>query len=427
VPQADAAMKRSLLWLAYGVLLLAVTCTGIETVAWLVTPSWPSYILRPAPVGVDAVAQWSGGMPEVVFATNRWTMRDRERTEARPANIHFRSVFVGDSFLEGGFTRAALPARIEGRFVEARQEDAEAINLGVAGTSPIEYYWRIRQLGLGLKPDAVVLMFYSGNDTVDVPFPGERPKNLPFVAELPAPSLLGNIAPHTTWQVVNALRLSGAAKGGKYAPNEHEAITEALAKPRAEGLPLLVKLMHRYYFPELPEAKVEEVLARGGDRFWSAFAPRRFDREYLQGWILDGVISMETGRQQLAMTAAEADAAMSPREIENTMSWLKATKRLVEANGAKFLVGLIPVADMDPDFVEFWKPWPRYYAYTLARAAAHRAMASALSRSDIQFVDLAQDLNGVRGSYRKTDLHWTERGHEVVADRMTREVLALRR
>ena len=216
-------------------------------------------------------------------------------------------------------------------------------------------------------------------------------------------------------------------RSGKYAPNEHETITGALARPRAEGLPILVKMMQRYYFPELTEAQVEEVLARGGDRFWSAFVPRRFDREYLQGWILDGVISMETGKHHLAMTEAEADAALPAREIENTMSWLQATRRLVEGSGIKFLVGLIPVADMDPDFAEFWKPWPRYYAYTLGRAAAHRAMATALSRSGIHFVDLADDLKGVRGSYRKTDLHWTERGHEVVADRMAREVLALRR
>jgi hypothetical protein len=239
--------------------------------------------------------------------------------------------------------------------------------------------------------------------------------------------LLGSIAPHATWQIVNALRLSGASKGGKYAPNEHEIITEALARPRAEGLPMLVKLMHGYYFPQLPESRIEEVLARGGDRFWAEFKPRRFDREYLQGWILDGLISMETGTQKLAMTEADADASIPGIEIESTVSWLAATKRLVESHGASFLVGVIPVGTVDPDFVEFWQPWPRFFSYTLGRAAAHKAMVAALAKSDIHFVDLTQDLRGVRGTYRKTDLHWTERGHEVVADRMAREVMALQR
>ena len=82
---------------------------------------------------------------------------------------------------------------------------------------------------------------------------------------------------------------------------------------------------------------------------------------------------------------------------------------------------------MDPDFADFWQPWPRYYSYMLARAAMHTAMVAALAKSNISFVDLAQDLKGVRGSYRKTDLHWTEAGHEVVAARLAKEVMALRR
>ncbi|MBS0537224.1 MAG: SGNH/GDSL hydrolase family protein [Proteobacteria bacterium] len=418
--------RRATFWLAYGALLIVTLLAGIEGLAWLVTPAWPGYLLRPAPVGVDAVAQWSGGMPDVVFATNRWQMRDRERTTAKPANISFRSLFVGDSFLEGGFTRAALPARVEGRLVGAGREDIEAINLGVAGTSPIEYYYRIKELGLDLSPDAVVLAFYSGNDTVTQAFPGEHPSR-PFIAELPRPSILGSIAPHTTWQAVNALRLSGAAKGGKYAPNEHEVITKALALPRAQGLPILVKMMHQYYFPSLPESTIHEILDRGGERFWEEFKPRRFDREYLQGWILDGVISMETSTIPLPMTPAEADAKISADEIAATMSWLTATDGLLKARGVKLLVAVIPVGTMDPDFAEFWKPWPRYYSYTLQRAAAHRAMVAALSTSGIRFVDLAQDLDGVRGTYRKTDLHWTEEGHEVVAKRLATEVMALAR
>ena len=54
-------------------------------------------------------------------------------------------------------------------------------------------------------------------------------------------------------------------------------------------------------------------------------------------------------------------------------------------------------------------------------------MVAALATSGIRFVDLHQDLQGVAGTYRKTDLHWTERGHEVVAERMAQELIALRR
>jgi hypothetical protein len=417
--------KQTAYWFAYSLLLLVTLLAGIEGAAWVATPSWPGYLLRPAPVGVDAVAQWSGGMPDITFATNRWLMRDRERSVDKPPNVAFRSVFIGDSFLEGGFTRAALPARVEGMLVGAGQEDAEAINLGVAGTSPIEYYYRIKELGLRLAPDAIVLAFYSGNDILTEPFPGENPP-LPFVAELPRPSILGNAAPHVAWQTVNALRLSGAAQGGKYAPNEHEVITGALARPRVEGMPILVNLMHQYYFPSVPEATIREILERGGDRFWEEFKPRRFDREYLQGWILDGLISMEIDTAKFPTTPAEADATIPPDQIKATMSWLEATDRLAKAHGVKLIVAMIPVGTMDPSFAEFWKPWPRYYSYTLNRAAGHSAMVAALARSNIRYVDLADDLNGVPGTYRKTDLHWTEQGHEVVAARLARELMALR-
>ncbi len=418
--------KKSFFWIVYGALLLCTALIGVELVAWLFTPSWPAYLLRPAPVGVDAVAQWSGGMPDVTFATNRWLMRDRERSIGKPPGVAFRSVFIGDSFLEGGFTRAALPARIEGMLVGARHEDVEAINLGVAGTGPIEYYYRIRELGLDLAPDAVVLMFYSGNDTVTGPFPHATPP-LPFIAELPRPSILGRVAPHIAWQSVNALRLSGAAQGGTYAPNEHEIITEALNRPRAEGLAMLVQLMRQHYFPQLDPRVIEEVLGRGGERFWSEFVPRRFDREYLQGWILKGLISMETSPQKFATTPAEAATGVSADEIKATMSWLAAIDRLVRSRGVKFLVAVIPVGTTDPDFMDFWKPWPRFSSYTLGRAAVHSAMVAALAKTDIRFVDLQQDLQGVRGTYRKTDLHWTEHGNEVVAARLAKEVLALRR
>lgn len=418
--------RRTGYLIVFGFLLAIASAIGIEVAAWIVTPAWPGYLLRPAPVSADPEAQWIRGMPEVVFATNSWQMRDRERSVTKPANVSFRAVFVGDSFLEGGFTRAALPARVEGRLIEAGQQDVEAVNLGVAGTSPVEYYYRIKELGLGIQPDTIVLTFYSGNDTVTEPFPGDRPA-LPLVAELPRPSLLGKIAPHLDWQIVNALRLSGRAKGGKYAPNEHEVITAALAKPFAEGLPPLVKMMHQYYFPDLPEARIAEILSRGGDRFWQEFKPRRFDREYLQGWFLDGLISMETDTHPVPLTPEAADAAISPDEIKATMSWLDATHRLVKSQGVKFLVAVIPVGTTDADFVDFWKPWPRFYSYTLGRAAAHKAMIAALAKSDIPFIDLADDLQGERGTYRKSDLHWTEHGHEVVAARLAREVNALRR
>ena len=44
--------------------------------------------------------------PELVPHYNDWAVRDRPRSITRPSNVRFRSVLVGDSFLEGYWTDA---------------------------------------------------------------------------------------------------------------------------------------------------------------------------------------------------------------------------------------------------------------------------------------------------------------------------------
>lgn len=422
----DVAMKTKKLILStiFGAILVAAIPVGIELVASFLTPAWPAYLLRPVPISRDAVARWHSSMPDIAFATNSWLMRDRERSVTKPEGSAFRSVFIGDSFLEGGFTRAALPSRIEGILVGKGQEDIEAVNLGVAGTSPVEYYYRLRDVGLKLTPDAVVLMFYSGNDIVQKSF-AEEQATRPLIAELPRPSLLASVAPHAAWLGVSAFGLAGISRG-KYVPGESNLIAEALRLPRAERVARLAAHMKEHYFPELAGEAINEILSRADERFWSEYQPRRFDREYLQGWVLQGLISWEASARKLPKTPAEAAAEIAGSEIDATLTWIAAAEELARSRGVKFLVALIPVGTVDPDFVAYWQPWPRYYAFTLLADARHKAMAVAMARTTIPFVDLTDDLQGMRGTYRKTDMHWTEAGHEVVAARLAAELTRLR-
>ena len=41
--------------------------------------------------------------------------------------------------------------------------------------------------------------------------------------------------------------------------------------------------------------------------------------------------------------------------------------------------------------------------------------------------ELRDDLGGVAGTYRLTDGHWTELGTEIVADRLSRQLLKVRK
>ena len=113
--------------------------------------------------------------------------------------------------------------------------------------------------------------------------------------------------------------------------------------------------------------------------------------------------------------------------VDETLSWLIAAERLARDNGVPLVVALIPVGTVDPAYVDFWRPWPKYFSTSLGADARHRHLAAALRKAGVPFIDLRDDLEGVAGTYRLTDGHWTERGTQLVADRVSRELLKLRR
>lgn len=90
------------------------------------------------------------------------------------------------------------------------------------------------------------------------------------------------------------------------------------------------------------------------------------------------------------------------------------------------VVFLAPIGDTDPELKKFWSPFPAYRSFSFYQNARHAELSRQLTQSNIHFVDLWETLDGVPNSYRKTDSHWTEKGHQLVADRVVPEILALR-
>jgi hypothetical protein len=86
---------------------------------------------------------------------------------------------------------------------------------------------------------------------------------------------------------------------------------------------------------------------------------------------------------------------------------------------------LVPAPIVDPDFVEFWKPWPGYLSWFLICEESQDRLVAMLRKTPIRFFDLRDDLRGVRGAYRKSDGHWTEKGVEIAADRARAELTKL--
>lgn len=419
--------KRLWFWPIYGLVLLALVVAGAEYIASYSAPSWPARDLRPVPVNALAVNARAvlGDTADLIPTYNDWAIRDRPRSVARPPNAAFRSVLVGDSFLEGYYLSAPLATLVERRWAAKGLRDMEAINLAVAATGPRQYYARIKKVALALDPDEVAVFVYVGNDLMDKPFDASLLP--PLIDELPVPSLLGTVAPRTTWLLANRLRLSEIGRGNKDIPGEDALLREWAAQPSAEPVTQVVRHMRAHYFPRLSEETITEILLRGGGRLRTAARYRDHDREYLGGWLLSGMIDWETGQWAVPRDAAEAAQMVGDTMVGETLSWLQAMDRLVSSHGKRLLIALIPVGTVDPDYVEFWRPWPRYSSYALTADARHRRLAAALRQNRLEVVDLREVLDGVRGTYRLTDGHWTDLGTRLSAERMADALLSARR
>ena len=406
--------KHILFGVTFSALLAAVTLVGIEIIAGYFAPSWPQRVMRSAPVT-------SGN------GINSWGMNDQERSIAKPADVGFRGVFVGDSFVDLRFNRQTLPEAVENLAREADIKGLEAVNLGVVATDPRSYYYRTRDVALSISPDAILLFFFSGNDFIDEGFHDHWLP--PLVDELPGGSLLGSIMPRSDWAVVNGLGLSEFFRGNKLIPNERATLDSIVAEPQSQRISDLVQYMHKYYFPDLSDERLTEILSRGGDEFWARFHPRSQDRENLDGWLPQAMISAELIDNPVKRIKTVADAAAMDSEptIKATLSWLVATKQLADARGIAFRVFVIPPGSVAPDFVDYWKPWPRFFAWYLLCDVRHRRLVQDLASAGVPAVDLRPLLAGVPGTYRLSDGHWTEKGIVMVAHRVLAELVPLMR
>ena len=222
--------------------------------------SWPARDLRPIPA--DALqrnlADAFGDRPDLIPVFNDWALRDRQRTFTRPLDVKFRSVLVGDSFLEGFFVPAPLSAFVERRWADAGHTDMEAINFGVSATGPRQYFYRIRDVALGLKPDAIMLAVYAGNDFISTPFGGALLP--PVIDELPVPSMLGAVAPRTTWLTVNRLGLSEVGRVNRGIGRIR--LAERVPQPPAERFDRVVGHMKQHYFPPRDDDARDPVARR---------------------------------------------------------------------------------------------------------------------------------------------------------------------
>ena len=405
-----------------GILLLVVTLAGLEAVAGLFAPSWPYRDLRSvAPYSLERERNILSYHTRWWSPINSWGMRDLERRVQKP-NGSMRIVFIGDSFLEGEFTHYPLSLLVEKHLFMSGTSSFETINLGVSATNPKSYFFRLKDIGFNLNPDLTFVFFYSGNDFMSAEDIFQENPFSALIDERPKPSLLGMIAPRLTWLLVNRFGVSEFLRGSQSIPGEFDALFKATQLPYQQGLHRVVEHVHRFYFPDVDETRISSILGRGGPLFWESLEFREAEPEFLQGWIIKSLLVWETQTGEYAKSSADADKMLSQNDIDATVTWLHAMNDAAERNGSKLVLFLIPVGTVDPSYVDYWKPWSRYFSWNYISDARHLRLTRRLKDEGLTFVDLRETLGGMPHTYRKTDGHWTEKGHHVVAVRVLQEI-----
>jgi hypothetical protein len=171
---------------------------------------------------------------------------------------------------------------------------------------------------------------------------------------------------------------------------------------------------------------VAEILGRANGAYLDVAEPAATgDQEYLLDWML--AHPHELGERCHPGTAQRGGIReMAGRGyIPATLSWLTAMNREAQAQGVPILFFAIPVGSVDPDYARFWQSWPLTDTWNRFCAELHRQLVDAAVREGLPLIDLGPDLAGIPGTYRKLDGHWTQRGEDLVADRVARELSRL--
>ncbi|MCW5735267.1 MAG: hypothetical protein KIS73_14135 [Enhydrobacter sp.] len=417
-----SARRRAVFAVVFAAILGGTTLIGIEALASFFAPAWPARALRwMAPVNpIVATNEPYASRPWMAEPFNGWGMRDRERSVAKDPAYRARAVMIGDSFVEASFARHSLPAS-----VEPLLDGVEAVNLGISATDLPSYYYRLRDVGLAMSPDVVLLFVYAGNDFVLAGEGFGRSEVPPLIGDSEGGSLLGAVMPRTRWLVRNRWPALEAPWQRRPPPDEETRLWQIAQQPRAIALGELSRHMKAYHKPHLSTQTIEEVLARGNDRFWRDLADGTAEPEFLLGWTLDSLLVWETGTFPVPSNVAQARAITPDAAIDATLSWILAIERLAASRGVRVKTFLVPVASVDAEYNEFWQPWPRSHAWNYICEDREERLVALAEQAGLRLVRLREDLQGERGTYRKRDGHWTEKGQAIVARRVAREVQGL--
>ena len=125
------------------------------------------YLLKPGARRQAKVHMGDGEYLHWEVAVSPQGLRDREIGAKQPGE--FRILMLGDSYTMGHVTpENTIPSQLEAILRERRgDESVTVINAGLGGSGPLQQLGMLRERGLRLDPDLVILQTNLGNDIHD--------------------------------------------------------------------------------------------------------------------------------------------------------------------------------------------------------------------------------------------------------------------
>lgn len=382
------------------ILLVAGTLLLMNIAASFYVAPWPMRGLHGVSSAVGEKAWSYHEKADHFVKVNSWGQRDREHT-VTPQPGTYRMIFIGDSFLESG-AAVPLPFRTEEILKRKGQQSRELINLGVSGTAPDEYYYRLKRIGLPLKPDHCVMFFYAGNDFI------QEPTLLSFggiSATYPRWSFLQALGLNSLDHVINNDRrpvLRAWFYGGALLDHELE-LKELFAKTVDDQA---TERMYLSFFPQLEQAQLKSVLDKSSKAERSRFYEilRRPDDGQFRSYNLDSATKVAKG------TLPEFVPA------EYSFRWIEAASALCRSKGVKFTLVIIPEGfTVDSRMTGQYSALADMKTFVKPKDEAVSRLASHALEAEMDVIDLRDLLKQAPGAYLNMDGHWSQYGVDIIA------------
>jgi hypothetical protein len=366
--------------LAASILIISAAVIELLLFSLKIVPPYPKYLVRGS--------RWHDAR------FNNTGFLDKERVFANPNNI--RVLFIGDSFLE--IYEIPLVSACE-RLVESHTDKRiEFINLGITDSDPVDYYWRIKRIGIRFRPQIVAIFIFEGNDFIT----SDRLKlglgSNRFFALYPQPSIFANVFPRLTsllttlyyylYNLGGVPWIETSAFRGLSQKDKEAKFTELLSK----------------------KGRISYLEARG---YVEKLSPRTKDFIFRQGnfpgYYFNRIVDANFHNRKTVTVC----------KSEYTIECLLAVKNLFSERGyaGEIMVFFIPVAEkVDPRFLSVFQDLAQTKDLPfgpLLGQGEYESFRSSLEREGIRVFNLADVLRGVSGAY-SSDGHWSPRGARLV-------------